>query len=350
MADYAKPWQDCINCKQSFQGNLSIDLSSAFISFTEANYDYPGNNMYDKIKLITAVKNKIFKQLGPSSSLAINISSISAMGVPQGFQHKQEIEELIKRMISMIDQTKKDLKMRSWLHMPKTSLSYWYYKELCQYEAQGYQMIGLLECITPSCSYCTWTDDPERVQTGINYLGKARVIYNLLGMEEEAIDIDKSIANLRADLNNSDRDDNLSVAADLFYNENDARATYAMSIKAFGLSSVMGMRSGLVFANKLLYGACHGLEAQRLVTKLTIDSRYIHGPGHHITINAEKLLEDCKIRYIKVYPIGRCQALQYENYGETCVVQGPIMNPRQVDKEQIFHFANSVVWRLAQKR
>jgi hypothetical protein len=123
-----------------------------------------------------------------------------------------------------------------------------------------------------------------------------------------------------------------------------------MSIKAFGSSSVLGIRSGLVFANKLLYGACHGLEAQRLVTKLTIDSRYIHGPGHHITINAEKLLEDCKIRYIKVYPIGRCQALQYENYGETCVVQGPIMNPRQVDKEQIFHFANSVVWRLAQKR
>jgi hypothetical protein len=195
MADYAKPWQDCINCKQSFQGNLSIDLSSAFISFTEANYDYPGNNMYDKIKLITAVKNKIFKQLGPSSSLAINISSISAMGVPQGFQHKQEIEELIKRMISMIDQTKKDLNMRSWLHMPKTSLSYWYYKESCKYEAQGYQMIGLLECITSSCSHYTWTDNPERVRTGINYLGKAKVIYNLLGMEEEAIGIDKSIAN-----------------------------------------------------------------------------------------------------------------------------------------------------------
>jgi hypothetical protein len=213
MRDFAQPWQDCIKCKQSFQGNLSIDLSSAFISFTEANYDYPGNNMfmYDKFKLITAVKNKICNQLGPSSSLAINVSSISAaMGVLQGFQHKQEIEELSKRMISMIDQTKKDLNMRSWLHMPKTSLLYWYYyKELCKYEAQGqgYLMIGSLECTTSSCSYYTWTDHPERVRTGINYLGKARVIYNLLGMEEKAIGIDKSIANVRAHLNNSDRDD-----------------------------------------------------------------------------------------------------------------------------------------------
>jgi hypothetical protein len=84
------------------------------------------------------VKNKICNQLGPSSSLVINVSSISAaMGVPQGFQHKQEIEELSKRMISIIDQTKKDLNMRSWLHMPKTSLLYWYYyKKLCKYEAQ----------------------------------------------------------------------------------------------------------------------------------------------------------------------------------------------------------------------
>jgi hypothetical protein len=48
MRDFAQPWQDCIKCKQSFQGNLSIDLSSAYIPFTEVNYDYPGNNMYDK--------------------------------------------------------------------------------------------------------------------------------------------------------------------------------------------------------------------------------------------------------------------------------------------------------------
>ena len=42
------------------------------------------------------------------------------------------------------------------------------------------------------------------------------------------------------------------MTADL-YNENDARATYAKSIKAYGSSSVLGIRSGLVFANKLLY-------------------------------------------------------------------------------------------------
>lgn len=156
-------------------------------------------------------------QLGPSSSLAINVAFISAaMGVPQGFQHKQEIEELSKRIEDDFNDWSNEERLKHEklvAQMPKTSLLYWYYsyKELCKYEAQGYLMIRSLECTTSSCSYYTWTDHSERVRTGINYLGKARVIYNLLGMEEEAIGIDKSIANLRAHLINSDRDDSWPI-------------------------------------------------------------------------------------------------------------------------------------------
>jgi hypothetical protein len=43
---------------------------------------------------------------------------------------KVECEMLIKKLLSMVDQTKKDLKMSGWLHMPPTSLEYQYYKVL----------------------------------------------------------------------------------------------------------------------------------------------------------------------------------------------------------------------------
>ena len=49
---------------------------------------------------------------------------------------KVEFEMLIKKLLSMVDQTKKVLNMSGWLHMPPTSLEYQYYKLLCgDYEA-----------------------------------------------------------------------------------------------------------------------------------------------------------------------------------------------------------------------
>ena len=54
---------------------------------------------------------------------------------------KVECEMLIKKLLSMVDQTKKDLKMRGWLHMPPTSFKY-QYKVCRHYEADGYQYLG----------------------------------------------------------------------------------------------------------------------------------------------------------------------------------------------------------------
>ena len=52
---------------------------------------------------------------------------------------KEEIverESKIYDLLSMVDQTKKDLKMSGWVHMPKTSDVYLYYSMDCgNYEA-----------------------------------------------------------------------------------------------------------------------------------------------------------------------------------------------------------------------
>ena len=47
-----------------------------------------------------------------------------------------ERESKIYDLLSMVDQTKKDLKMSGWVHMPKTSEEYLYYSMDCgNYEA-----------------------------------------------------------------------------------------------------------------------------------------------------------------------------------------------------------------------
>jgi hypothetical protein len=85
---------------------------------------------------------------------------------------------LIKKLMSMVDQTKKDLKMSGWLHMPSTSLEYQYYKLLCgHYEVVGYQSLGEIAYFDRTEASC---------KRSITYHQKARAICNLLGMEDGA--------------------------------------------------------------------------------------------------------------------------------------------------------------------
>jgi hypothetical protein len=47
MKTFVKPWNKCNNCKQPFQGQLTVDLASSFVSFAEATYGHPDNNKMD---------------------------------------------------------------------------------------------------------------------------------------------------------------------------------------------------------------------------------------------------------------------------------------------------------------
>ena len=58
---------------------------------------------------------------------------------------RMETTVLINKLLSIIDQTKKDLKMSRWIHMPRDSEEYKYYKSLCgNYEAYLYEMLGIM--------------------------------------------------------------------------------------------------------------------------------------------------------------------------------------------------------------
>jgi hypothetical protein len=73
------------------------------------------------------------------------------------------------------------------------------------------------------------------------------------------------------------------------------------------------------------------------VTKFATISRRVHGPDHKISIEAAELLKEVKVRFVNILPdMKPFQALRYENDGEICVVQGPIIEPRGVDDKRLY--------------
>ena len=88
---------------------------------------------------------------------------------------RMETTVLINKLLSIIDQTKKDLKMSRWIHMPRDSEEYEYYKFLCgNYEAYAYHQLGVLLLMC---------DSSKTVSRLLSHTSKkARAIFNLLGM------------------------------------------------------------------------------------------------------------------------------------------------------------------------
>jgi hypothetical protein len=241
---------------------------------------------------------------------------------------------LIKKLLSMVDQTKKDLKMSSWLHMPPTSLEYQYYKVLCvEYEAFGYRFLGVI-------AYFDQTEASDK--RSITYFQKAKAIYNLLGLEDNAKLMDIRIAAFKECLARCDGDGaNVPVNASTLLKG--VRYNYEYSLKTHGSTSEATLRSGSTYVTELVQ-AHRGIEAERLSVKMAASSRRVHGPGHNCTISLDEKVKECKSRYVIVMPDDKpFQAMRYENDGEICVVTGPVKQPRQEDDEITFHVANNLI-------
>jgi hypothetical protein len=279
---------------------LAIDLASACVSFAEATYGHPDSGKWDKLKIMAALRFKINK-LGDSDA---------------------DRTMLINQLLDTVKQTKKDLNMIRWIHKPKGSEEYRYYRLLCvEYEAYAYAELGTLLISDTS---------EEGFKIAITHYKKVRAIYNLVGMKDSAQQMDTIIsmqtANKQA-VNNED-----APSATITNSGLEAmKKMYESNIISEGMDSVIAIQSGIMYT-RALGNMGHCIEAERLVTKLSTISRRVNGPDHKITIDAVELLEKCKERYVIVLPENEpFQALQYENDGEICVVQGPITKPRQIE-------------------
>jgi len=252
---FSTPWKLCNNCKQPFQNQLSIDMASACYLFAETTYGHAGNSKCDKMKVIDSLRSKI----------RVLSNTVDKELV------KVEMTILLNKMISMVDQTKTDLKMSRWIHMPKGSEEYEYYEVLCgNYEAYAYLKLGVLLLM--------WDSSEEEFKTMITHYKKARAIYNLVDMKDKAEQMDTLISLCSIEKQAANNKD-ASSTTERNYVLQFTKSTYEQYLNTQGMNSAGTIESGLLYA-KRLRDANHCIESERLVTQLATISRRVHGPDH----------------------------------------------------------------------
>jgi hypothetical protein len=325
LAAFTMPWNECINCKQSYQGQLSLDLSSAFYEFAGEAYDYPGNNAWEKMRVIVALRSKmstLYRFLG-WENLLFDVDSCPNL-------MKVKCKALSEELLTMINQTKKDLNMTRWVHMPKNSFEYQYYKMLVgSIEVQGLSILGRLMCSDN-------TDASSKI--GLVNFVKARTINKLFGNEDAAKEMDKAITRVKSHwaVVRGEGLDSATIAT-----LDHDRSSYENDIELYGLNSAPAVRSGLTLVEVILEFGPMGtkrIQAERLITNLVPICRRIYGPDHNCTSNAEELLHRCKLRHVLAMHESKLktfQALEYNNQDEL-IFMGPITRPRQLHEEKGF--------------
>jgi hypothetical protein len=268
FAEFTEPWQSCNNCKQSFQNQLAVDLSTAFVTFAEVTYGQPGNGKWDKLRVMY--------------SLRFQIVALSLL--PDTDTERKE--ELNNKLLSMVDKTKNELNMRRWVHMPKDSEEYQYYRTLCgDFEAFVYSNLGAISMRKASKFVFTnlgGNIDEGRFQNAMVHFKKARAILNLVGMEDAAKQMERKISLC-------------TIMDPVAHNEPvpsrlrnhmlpELKNKYEHNLNTIGMNSLETIQSGLNYARALRL-SYHCIEAMRIGTKIATNSRRILGPDHKITIH-----------------------------------------------------------------
>jgi hypothetical protein len=349
LTAFAVPWKTCPNCKQPYKNKLSLNLTSAFILYAEEAFGGSGNNAavphreaafgdaafdFDTMKVMTALKSKI---LSLTQFLTDNM-----MNSCNEHPHEilEELERHSKTLLTKVSQMKKDMKMDRWVHMPKTSLEYLFYLMLTGlFEAQGHYTLGF--------KMLHFDESTEDKNTALKHLVKARTLYNLLGMNDDAKSVDVQIDILKGkhivDPITGETSETLLLAAKDNY-ENSIKLVNPNSIYATTMES--SIQRGLNYA-LMLRNSKRVIEAERLLNKLAADSRRIHGPEHNCTRQVNERLLHSQLRAVYILP--DCneeqvfQALRYEDEGEICVVKGPLSSPRKEEDEGIFHVESNLI-------
>ena len=323
MSAFSNPWRYCNNCKQPFQGQLSIDMTSAFISFAEATYGHPDSSKWDKIKVMNSLRSKI---------MALVIEMHGTDDANESI--KVEMTLLTNQLIDTVKRTKKDLNMSSWIHMPHDdSVEYQYYKMMCgKYEAFAHQQLG---------SILRSDTSEEGFKVMMTHYKKASAICKLVDMKDMANNLDIMISGQLAYKYAVNDEDVFSTVSNSALEV--IRSSYEKDLNTVGMNSADTLRSGLLYAIRLR-SANRYIEAERLATKVAAASRQVHGPHHKITIEADEMLVKCKERFVTVLLENKqFQALRYENDGEICVVKGPVTEPRNLEDERVYCIANNLV-------
>ena len=307
---FSTPWEKCPNCTQYYQNDLMIHLSDAFFSFAKKSYDYPGNHLDDKMKVMQALQRQI------QSNLSAHIRCHSLSG--------DKIENLIHKLLAMGDQAKEEHDMGGWGRMPPTTFEFVQYKYVCYTEAFGYHTLADL--------YSTDRSEESR-NTAIGFYSRARAILNEFGDQIKSNLMTESIHLVRAE-SVEDKDRSLKALENIYHNK----------LESEGPNAEGTILAGYNYADRLK-SANQSIKAERLLEKLVATSRRVYGDDHNYTSKNVSLLKKCKARLVRLAFLHDDEiflALKYENDGEICIVFGPVIE-NHFEKGKILNVASTMV-------
>jgi hypothetical protein len=331
MPTFERAWHTCPNCNQQYQNQLRLDIASAYLVFAESTYGHPDNNGdLDKRKIMNALKVNIDSILESYTGSKLMRAEVMKPA------HRIQGENLLNKLLSMTLQVKNNTHIASWRHMPKASYEYQEYKKFSRaYEAYSYERLGTFYGID---------NTKESLGIAIKHWQKALVIFKLIGCESESNFTANQIAKAR-DLLREGNGTTAPIRQDTKINAvKSSNERYQQDVQAFGEHDQRTIRTGIEFAD--LLREFDYIRAERLITKLSDSSRQILGLDHACTKDATHLMNYCMKRLVLILPDKShyFQAIRYEDDGDTLVVIGPILNPRQVDDEREFQVTSDLVF------
>lgn len=293
MSEFYVAWQVCPNCKQRYQNQLALDLATEFVSFAVEKYSGTWGHV-----LALNLKQDALNSLCRSS--LVENAGIDTLGLAD------EAKQVAHKILAMIE----DMRTKDRYALTSDSVQY--------VLGNTYNNLGNLALADGT---------KEGAKKAVGYYEKFRDVCKLsANPNENGLPVaESSLAHAKSIC------DQGSVKEEL----KKYKKCYYQNVKERGEEALDSIALGLTFAI-VLQKAHHGIEKERLVTKLAAISKQVYGSDHKTTQEAETMLQAFKERYVLVetrFPsptsdaflmiTAHYQALQYKDE-KTCVVQGPI--------------------------
>ena len=266
----------CPNCKQSFQGDVVYEMTKSQLSFVERE----------------------FKEVPRWRLKALNEMIIAIYR--RGKAARIEGEEVCDKLLALIGDNKNS-------ESPSLALDNMDLAGAYHSIARFFQGAGTEQSLEKAKSYYEKTIHTLHATSRSD----CEAQFLLRAMKKE-------VAKVEARLKGDSLPEQRGIDLGKF------RLQYEVMLRRHGENGVETIGVGANFAENL-YLTFHTIEALRLLEKLLVTSRRVHGSSHKMTKFVDGLSQRLKSRYVR---FGRqqqiYQVLRYENDGNSCVIRGPI--------------------------
>eukprot|EP00984_Skeletonema_dohrnii_P019425 scaffold9279_cov132-Skeletonema_dohrnii-CCMP3373.AAC.3 len=266
-------FRTCPNCKQDYQDDIESMLADAQIDFVER--EYKNNHLLYMDALIDKLYTLDFEDE----------------------QDRPEGDLICAKMLSIVKDVENDHSLQHY--------------ELAHSIAMAQHFMGEFHN-----QFGTYFKRNEYLEKANQHFKLAKDRYEVLGGEEITIMvIDRKIRKLNG------TEAELDTAEEILF----WRKRYNDIIMRYGENDIFTLDNGIELA-ETLHGADHTIEAERFLTTLVQKCRLVHGIEHNVTKDALSVREDIMLRKVFYLSTGSgvFQALRYVNDGERIILQGPL--------------------------